>query len=109
MSTPKFSVSPAAQRDYRILGGSRPAGADKAAREALQTAKASRKPPAVHVVPRKEGWAVKTEGRERAACVEPTKADAVKEARKAAANHGARLIEHGSGGRIVKNTKPKSK
>lgn len=106
MTNPRFSVSRAAQSDFRVLGGTRPSGADKVARDALSKARASQPPPAVHVTQRKGGWAVKTEGRDRAASVEPTKAKAVEEARKTASNRGARLIEHGEGGRIMKNTKP---
>ena len=106
MTSPKFTVSRAAQRDYRVIGGKRPSGAEGVARDALTKANAARTPPAVHVTHRKDGWAVKTEGRERAASIEPTKAKAVNEARKTAGDRGARLIEHGSDGRISKNTKP---
>jgi hypothetical protein len=106
VTNPKFSVSRPAQRDYKVLGGTRPSGADAAARAALTKALASRKPAAVHVTPRKDGWAVETEGRERASSIEPTKAKAVQEARKKAGDQGARLIEHRHDGRITKNTKP---
>jgi uncharacterized protein DUF2188 len=106
VTSPKFTVSRAAQRDYRVLGGKRPSGADALAREALSKANASRTPPAVHVTHRQDGWAVKTEGRERAATIEPTKAKAINEARKTAGERGARLIEHSADGQITKNTKP---
>lgn len=109
MTTRKFAVSPVAQRDYRVLGGTKPSGADAAARAALAKAHASRQPSAVHVTQRKDGWAVKTEGRERATTIQPTKAQAVHTARERAGSQGARLIEHDSGGRISKNTKPISK
>ncbi len=66
-----------------------------------------RKADAVHVTHRDGGWAVKTEGRERATSVKPTKGQAVDAARQAAAKHGARLIEHDKAGRIVRNTKPR--
>lgn len=104
----KFTVSRAAQRDYRVLGGSRPSGADATARDALDKARASRRPEAVHVTKRSDGWAVKTEGRERAATIKPTKIQAVDAARDAARKRGARVVEHGIDGKIHKNTKPKS-
>jgi hypothetical protein len=102
----KFSVSRPAQRTYTVLSGGRPTGAHSTARAALSKAHASRKPAAVHVTPRKDGWAVKTEGRERASSVESTKAKALDEGRKAAADRGGRLIEHSTDGRIVRNMKP---
>jgi hypothetical protein len=106
MSKSKFSVSPAAQREFRVLGGRKPSGADATARDALAKAHAKRQPAAVHVTQRKDGWAVKREGRERAATVQPTKAKAVDIARQAAGSQGARLIEHAKDGQISKNTKP---
>lgn len=106
MTTRKFAVSPVAQRDYRVLGGTKPSGTDAAARTALAKAQSSRLPSAVHVTQRKDGWAVKTEGHERASRIQPTKAQAVHSAREKASSQGARLIEHDSGGRISKNTKP---
>ena len=105
----KFQVSRAAQRDFRVLGGSRPSGSEATAREALALAKSNRQKDAIHVVPRKDGWAVKTEQRERAASVTPTKAKAVEAARVQARAQGARLIVHGSNGRILNNTKPAPK
>lgn len=109
MTSTKFAVSPAAQRDYRVLGGSRPSGANASARAALAKAHASRAPAAVHVTQRKDGWAVKTEGRDRAATIKATKAEAVSVAREIAGSQRARLIEHGAEGRIIKNTKPAPK
>ena len=106
MTKSKFAVSPVAQRDYRVLGGTRPSNANAAARTALSIAHKGRAPDAVHVTPRKDGWAVKSEGRERAAAVTPTKAQAVDIARKQAGAQGTRLIEHGADNKIVKNTKP---
>ena len=106
MTKPKFAVSPVAQRDYRVLGGARPSDANAAARAALAKAHKLHPPDAIHVTPRKDGWAVKSEGRDRAATVKPTKAQAVDAARRQAGAQGARLIEHGADGRIVKNTKP---
>lgn len=106
MSDAKFSVSRPAQKTYKVLGGARPSSAQLTARDALAKAHAARMPAAVHVTPRKDGWAVKTEGRGKAASIESTKANAIQEARKAAADRGARLIEHRADGRITKNTKP---
>jgi hypothetical protein len=106
MTSEKFSVSRAAQHEYRVLGGKRPSGADAVARKALEKAHASRAPEAIHITRRERGWAVKTAGREHASVVKPTKAEAVDMARVAAAKRGARLIEHGKDGRIVRNTKP---
>jgi hypothetical protein len=109
VKTSKFSVSRRAQRTYKVIGGGRPSGAKATARTALSQAKANRKPAAVHVTSRSNGgWAVKTEGRERAASVETTKAKAIQEGRKAAAERGARLVEHSADGKFVKNTKPKA-
>lgn len=71
-------------------------------------ARASRKPEAIHVTKRPDGWAVKTEGRERAATIKTTKSQAVDVARDTALKTGARVVEHRSDGRIVSNTKPKS-
>jgi hypothetical protein len=109
MTKPKFEVSPIAQRDYRVLGGTRPSGANAAAKAALAKAHKSHTPDPVHTTARRDGWAVKSEGRERAATVKPTKAQALDAARHLAAARGARLIEHDAHGKIVKNTKPRSK
>jgi hypothetical protein len=106
MSAPKFKVSPAAQRDYRVLGGTKPSGDNTAMRGALEKAYKLRTPDAIHVTRRDSGWAIKTEGRERAASVLSSKGKAVEAARTQASAHGARLVEHGKDGRIIKNTKP---
>jgi hypothetical protein len=106
--TSKFTVSPAAQRDYRILEGARPSGAEAAARDALKKAQASNGSGTVHVTARDNGWAVKSQGSARASSIQPTKAKAVAVARTRAGSQGGRLIEHGKDGRILKNTKPSS-
>ncbi len=105
MSSRKFTVSPAAQREYRVLGGG-PSGADATARQAIERARSARQPDAVHVTKRDDGWAVKTAGRDRAMVIKPTKSEAMDSARSTAANRGARLVEHGRDGKIVRNTKP---
>lgn len=59
----------------------------------------------VHVVPSKDGWAVKKEGAKRATVVKQTKEGAVK-----AANNiktAVRVIVHKKDGTIQKNTKRK--
>lgn len=59
----------------------------------------------VHVVPSKDGWAVKKEGAIRASVVTPTKAGAVK-----AANNiksAERIVVHKKDGTIKSNTKKK--
>jgi hypothetical protein len=106
MSDPKFKVSKAAQREYFVLGGTKPSTETASVRSALEKAYKLSTPDAVHVTRRDSGWAVKTEGRERAATVKATKAKAVEAARAQASAHGARLVEHGTNGRITKNTKP---
>jgi hypothetical protein len=106
--TSKFTVSPAAQREYRILEGSRPSGAEAAARDALRKAHASSGSSSVHVTSRDGGWAVKSAGSARASSIQPTKAKAVAVARTKASSQGGRVIEHGKDGKIVKNTKPSS-
>jgi uncharacterized protein YdaT len=102
-----FRVSPPAQQDYRVLGTAKDATARAAARVALDKAHAARKSDAVHVTKRPSGWAIKTEGRERASAVKPTKIEAVDSARAVAAKKGARLIEHGADGKITRNTEPR--
>ena len=108
MTTRKSSVSPPAQRDYRVLGGSRPSGADAVARAALSKAQSSRPQPSIHVTKRDDGWAVKTAGSERASVIEPSKAAAMKTARQSAAKRDTRVIEHGRDGKIINNTKPRT-
>jgi hypothetical protein len=107
MSQSKFVVSHPAQRDYRVLGGDRPSGASDAARSAWD--QAGRSVAAIHVTPRADGWAVKKAGSAKASTVQPTKAKAIAVGKAKAAESGSRLIEHGSSGKITKNTKPKKK
>jgi hypothetical protein len=107
--TSKFTVSPAAQRDYRVLGGARPSGAETLARAALQKAHSSNGSDSVHVTSRPNGWAVKTEGSQRASSIQPTKAQALSAARVKASGQGGRVIVHGTDGKIVTNTKPAAK
>jgi hypothetical protein len=106
MTARRFQVSSRAQTDFRVLGDRKPSTAESVARKALSAATNHKKADAVHVVQRKDGWAVKTERRERAASIEPTKEKAVRVARAQASAQGARLIEHSTSGRIAKNTKP---
>jgi hypothetical protein len=63
----------------------------------------------VHVTARDDGWAVKTEGRQRASSIQPTKVKAVAVGRAKASDQGVRLVEHAKDGRIIKNTKPVAK
>jgi len=90
-----------------VLDATRTTQAKATARAALEKARASQRAEAVHVTKRDTGWAVKTEGRARAAEVVKTKQKAVDAARAKAARDGARLIEHGADGKIVRNTKPR--
>lgn len=53
-----------------------------------------------HVVPHKNGWAVKGEGNSKATVVEPTQEKAIKAAREIARNQPSELIIHGKDGRI---------
>lgn len=109
MTTSKFVVSPAAQRDYRVVGGAAPSGAQKAAKQAFEKAKAARQPDAIHVTKRDDGWAIKTAGNERASSVKPTKAQALSTARAFASKRGARVVEHGQDGKILRNSKPRAR
>jgi len=102
----KFRVSPAAQKDYRVLGGERPSGASAAARAALEKAHSARPAAAIHVTPRSDGWAVKKAGGQRASTVQRTKAKAMKVGRAQAGTQGVRLVEHGKSGKITANTRP---
>ena len=54
----------------------------------------------LHVVPRNDGWAVRTEGRSRATSVHPSQREAIEAARKLAKQHAAQLVIHGRDGRI---------
>ncbi|OLP15946.1 hypothetical protein BST81_23775 [Leptolyngbya sp. 'hensonii'] len=53
-----------------------------------------------HVVPHPQGWAVKSEGSEKASSVHNTQAEAIERAREAARNQGSELFIHGRDGRI---------
>lgn len=53
-----------------------------------------------HVVPHKDGWAVKGAGAERATAVYPTKQPAVEKGREIARNNGTELLVHGKDGQI---------
>ncbi len=53
-----------------------------------------------HVVPTKDGWAVKGAGSKRATSTHKTQADAVNQARQIARNQGTELLIHGKDGRI---------
>lgn len=53
-----------------------------------------------HVVPHKEGWAVRGAGADRATSVHDTQSKAINEARSIAQNQGTELFIHGSNGRI---------
>jgi len=53
-----------------------------------------------HVVPHKQGWAVKGEGAGRASSIHTTQQQAIEKAREVATNQGAELLVHGRDGRI---------
>lgn len=53
-----------------------------------------------HVVPHKDGWAVKSAGAERATAVFATKQPAVDKGREIARNQGSELLAHGKNGQI---------
>ncbi len=59
----------------------------------------------IHVVPTKDGWAVRREGAERAANLYQTKRAAVDRATTLAKNSSSRLIIHKQDGTIEKHTK----
>lgn len=54
----------------------------------------------VHVVPHPEGWAVKSEGAERAASVHDTQREAAAAAREIAQKRGSEALIHGRDGQI---------
>ncbi|MCB1599569.1 MAG: DUF2188 domain-containing protein [Lysobacterales bacterium] len=54
----------------------------------------------VHVVPHPEGWAVKSEGAERAASVHDTQREAEAAAREIAQRRESEILIHGQDGRI---------
>lgn len=53
-----------------------------------------------HVVPRKDGWAVKSEGSSKASVIKPTQDKAIKEAIKIAKNQKSEVVIHGRDGKI---------
>lgn len=53
-----------------------------------------------HVVPHKDGWAVKGAGAERATAIFLTKQPAVDKAREISRNQGTELLVHGKTGQI---------
>jgi hypothetical protein len=54
----------------------------------------------IHVVPHKNGWAIKKEGSERASLIASTKKEAEKEGRQMARMLESELIIHGKDGSI---------
>ncbi|EYC50031.1 hypothetical protein AZ34_02330 [Hylemonella gracilis str. Niagara R] len=53
-----------------------------------------------HVVPHKDGWAVKGEGNKTATAVKPTQAQAAGVAREIAKNQGSEVVIHRPNGQI---------
>lgn len=53
-----------------------------------------------HVVPRTDGWAVKSEGGSKASVIKPTQEKAIKEAIKIAKNQQSEVVIHGRDGKI---------
>jgi len=53
-----------------------------------------------HVVPHKDGWAVRGAGSRKASSVHRTQQQAIDQARRAAENQGTELYIHGRNGRI---------
>lgn len=53
-----------------------------------------------HVVPHKDGWAVKGAGNEKATSVQPTQAKAIEVARGIAINQQSEMVIHGQNGQI---------
>jgi len=53
-----------------------------------------------HVVPHKNGWAVKGAGNSRATSVHSTQSEAISEAKGSAQNQKSELFIHGKNGRI---------
>lgn len=53
-----------------------------------------------HVVPHKNGWAVKAEGNKQASSVHSTQKEAIKQARQEAWSNRSELFIHGKDGRI---------
>jgi uncharacterized protein YdaT len=53
-----------------------------------------------HVVPHKDGWAVRGEGNEKVTSVASTQREAIEEARTIAQHQQSELVIHGSDGKI---------
>jgi uncharacterized protein YdaT len=53
-----------------------------------------------HVVPHKDGWAVRGEGAGKASSIHTTQADAIERGREVAQNQRSELFIHGRDGRI---------
>jgi uncharacterized protein YdaT len=53
-----------------------------------------------HVVPRNNGWAVKSEGSSKASVIKPTQEKAIKEAIKIAKNQQSEVVIHSRDGKI---------
>ncbi|OGU72109.1 MAG: hypothetical protein A2V93_05975 [Ignavibacteria bacterium RBG_16_34_14] len=53
-----------------------------------------------HVVPRKDGWAVKSEGSSKASSIKPTQAKAIKEAIIIAKHQKSEVVIHSRDGKI---------
>ena len=53
-----------------------------------------------HVVPHKDGWAVKTEGASRPSSVHQKQSDAISQARENAQHHQSELLVHNREGQI---------
>jgi len=56
--------------------------------------------PNQHVVPHKDGWAVKGEGNQRATSVQSTQERAIRDARQVAINQKAEVVIHRPNGKI---------
>jgi hypothetical protein len=54
----------------------------------------------LHVVPRNDGWAVRTESRSRPTSIHPSQREAIEAARKLAKQSATQLVIHGRDGRI---------
>ena len=53
-----------------------------------------------HVIPHKDGWAVKGTGNAKATAIHPTQQSAITQARDIARNQGSEMLIHGTNGRI---------
>ena len=53
-----------------------------------------------HVVPHKDGWAVRGEGNEKVTSISPTQRQAIEEGRMIAQHKQAELVIHGRDGKI---------